>query len=100
MINENISGEAELAFAKEIASITGMDTHTKEAAAKEAPEGTPAEDRKPLKKEAALAKVAADMDMADLFEDENFRRGVFDEIESQRHVWEPVVKERLFGIQE
>ena len=87
MVNENMSGEAELAFAREIAAVVGMDTHTKEASAKESPE-------------AGIVKTASDMDMGDLLEDENFRRGVFDEINDQRHVWEPIVKERLFGVQE
>ena len=86
MINEKLDGNAESALAGEIARITGTDLHPKIAAAK----GTP-EENKPFTKVAEEVKTAADMSQREVCEDENFRRGVADEIESQRHLWEPAV---------
>lgn len=94
MQDDKIFGDAEISLAREIASVVGMDTHTKEASA-EAPEGTPAEDVETLRKEAGLVKVASDMNLEDILENEHFRRGVFDEIEASRSVWEPIARARM-----
>lgn len=90
MIDERLDGNAESALASEIARITGTDLHSKTAAAK----GTP-EEHKTFTKVAEEVKTAADMTQREVCEDENFRRGVADEIESQRHLWEPAVVEHL-----
>lgn len=81
----------------DLARILGTDSQVKLAAAKTAPAGTPAEKRA-AKKVASLEKTAspleklASMNLREVLEDENFRRGVFDEIESKRSTWEPMLR--------
>jgi hypothetical protein len=93
MIGENISNAADKAFADELASIVGVDLHVKSAAAK----GTPEEKRETMVKRASHIKKASDMSMPEMLEHEDFRRGIADEVEAQRSVWEPMVTSKLFS---
>lgn len=86
----------------EMARILGTDVITKEAAAKN-PEGIPGADKKlmamklPKKvKGGKLSKIAS-MSLREIMEDENFRRGVFEEIETSRPVWEPLIRSMMQG---
>lgn len=86
-------GMAEKAFADELSHIVGADYHVKSAAAK----GTPAAAREGLVKKASHIKKASDMSMAELLDDENFKRGLADEMDAQRSLWEPLVVSKFFG---
>jgi hypothetical protein len=80
-------------YLREMARILGTDSHVKTAAAK--PFGTKAEEKKEKKAEKMAAKSGirkmASMNIRELLENPDFRRGVFDEIEARRNVWEPLV---------
>lgn len=96
MIGENIDGAAEKALADELSSIVGMDLHVKSAAAK----GTPEEKKEPMVKKASHIKKASDMSLRELIDNEDFKRGLADEMEAQRSVWEPMVTSKFFSPQE
>ena len=83
-----IEGAAELSFAQEVMGLTG--DHIKIAGTPAAlqKEGSGNED---AKKPEGLKKIA-EMSLREIFEDPNFRRGVMEEIDSSRHMWEPAVE--------
>lgn len=77
-------------YLREMARILGTDSHVKTAAAK--PFGTKAEDKKEKKPAfKGFHSKMASMSVRELLENPDFRRGVFDEIEARRNVWEPLV---------
>lgn len=84
----------------EMARILGTDVITKEATAK-TPDGAPGADKgkamrklPPMKKE--HSKIAS-MSMREIMDSEPFRRGVFEEIEAARPLWEPLIKSLMQG---
>jgi hypothetical protein len=98
MADDKIEGAAELSFAQEVLGLTG--DHVKIAGTPGALQKEGTGDckcgKKPctckeVKKEAGLKKLA-EMSLREIFEDPNFRRGVMEEIDSSRHIWEPAVE--------
>jgi hypothetical protein len=67
-----------------------------------AAEGTPEENKTPLVKKAGITKLA-DLDLRAIMNDANFLAGFQHEIDSSRHIWEPLAQEFLksqMGVQE
>jgi len=87
MISDHIKGAAELSFAREVVGISG--DHVKIA-------GTPSSLQKEgtgeIEKNFGSIKKLSEMSLPEIFQDPNFRRGVMEEIDSSRHIWEPVVE--------
>jgi hypothetical protein len=75
------------AFGEEIARFLGRPMTTVAAAP-----GTPEENKTSLKKTAGITKLA-DMNLRAVMNDPNFLAGFQHEIDSSRHIWEPLVTE-------
>lgn len=92
MADERIEGAAELSFAREVLGLTG--DHVKVAGTPEAlqKEGACVKNQKPKGAAVGLKKMS-EMSLREIFNDPNFRRGVMEEIDSSRHIWEPAVEE-------
>jgi len=95
MADERIEGAAEISFAAEVLGLTGDHVKiagTPEALQKEG-EGAACDKGKDKKKDAPEGmKKMSEMSLREIFEDPNFRRGVMEEIDSSRHIWEPAVE--------
>lgn len=86
---DNTTNVTDREYLQEMARILGMDM-PKTAGL----QGTPGEKKRrkaaALMPPKAMSKIAG-MSMREIMEDENFRRGVFDEIASRRSSWEPAL---------
>jgi hypothetical protein len=90
MIDEKLTGMAEKALMEELATITGSDLHVKTAGV-----ATPAGERASMVKKASHVKRASDVSITDLLNDENFKRGLAEAIDSRKGLWEQAIVERL-----
>jgi hypothetical protein len=92
--NDNLDRE----YLTELARILGTDVITKEAARK-TPDGAPGADKMmAMKKFPPKGKghsKLASMSLREIMGDENFRRGVFEEIEAARPLLETLVAARV-----
>lgn len=77
----------ETEYAAEIERLLGL-SHTKLASAP----GTPEEVRAPLVKKGSEITKLADMSLRDVMAHPLFLRGVQEEIDANRHIWEPIVE--------
>ena len=84
MTDDRFFGPAETELGRELAKIAGVELTPRA-------EGTP-EERRPLVKQASMEKRATDLSLREIFNDENFQRGVGDAIESMRYLWEPMME--------
>jgi hypothetical protein len=91
-MQDKIEGAAELSFAQEVLGLGG--DHVKIAGTPEALQkegtGVGCDDKKKAKGDGI--KKMAEMSLRDIFQDANFRRGVMEEIDSSRHMWEPAAE--------
>lgn len=98
-MDDKIEGAAEISFASEVLGLTGDHLKvagTPEALQKEGMKGDCKCGKKPCvcKKEdyPKGMKKMSEMNLREIFNDPNFRRGVMEEIDSSRHIWEPAVE--------
>lgn len=88
---DKIEGAAETSFAAEVLGLIG--DHVKVAGTPEALQKEGEGAACAAKKKASTGvKKLAEMSLREVFQDPNFRRGVMEEIESSRHIWEPAVE--------
>lgn len=101
MADDKIEGAAELSFAQEVLGLAGDHVKiagTPEALQKESMPMCPkCKGKKDCKCPGAKEypkgmKKLSEMNLRDIFNDPNFRRGVMEEIDSSRHIWEPAVE--------